>query len=181
LPSSKRKRRRSAELAAHEKWVCPRGCGKYYRTTSTRSIREHAATCNGIPVTTHVHIRTVSAATAAATKANKTAIVTATTSSTRPLPVVIPGSPSSMRPRVRARHDEIVDADSFHLHVAADGKTPMLMLTKHMRSERPDIAQRMMHDLPQWAPWFASTIEEALLVRSTAFSNMYDSSFVPYH
>jgi hypothetical protein len=40
-----KKRRRSTDLAEHEKWVCPYGCGKYYRNTSTRSIHKHVQDC----------------------------------------------------------------------------------------------------------------------------------------
>ncbi len=41
----KPKRRKGAELAEHEKWHCPFQCGKFYRKTSTRSIRRHRNEC----------------------------------------------------------------------------------------------------------------------------------------
>eukprot|EP00468_Gymnochlora_sp_CCMP2014_P012963 CAMPEP_0167750062 /NCGR_PEP_ID=MMETSP0110_2-20121227/5774_1 /TAXON_ID=629695 /ORGANISM="Gymnochlora sp., Strain CCMP2014" /LENGTH=330 /DNA_ID=CAMNT_0007635325 /DNA_START=91 /DNA_END=1083 /DNA_ORIENTATION=+ len=41
----KPKRRKGSDLAEHEKWYCPFRCGKFYRKTSTRSIRRHRAEC----------------------------------------------------------------------------------------------------------------------------------------
>lgn len=40
-----KKRRRSTDLSEHEKWMCPYGCGKFYRNTSTRSIHKHVLEC----------------------------------------------------------------------------------------------------------------------------------------
>ena len=38
----RKKRRKSGELAEHEKWYCPQpGCHKFYRRTSTNSIKKH--------------------------------------------------------------------------------------------------------------------------------------------
>ncbi|GAB5355647.1 hypothetical protein AAMO2058_000223600 [Amorphochlora amoebiformis] len=41
----KPKRRKGSDLAEHEKWYCPFRCGKFYRKTSTRSIRRHRSEC----------------------------------------------------------------------------------------------------------------------------------------
>jgi len=42
-----RKRRRSAhELLEDEKWMCPWNCGRYFRSTSTKSIQRHATDCH---------------------------------------------------------------------------------------------------------------------------------------
>lgn len=40
-----KRRRRGDELAAHERWNCPNRCGKFFRSTSTRSIHKHKAIC----------------------------------------------------------------------------------------------------------------------------------------
>mmetsp|Transcript_6446 Transcript_6446/g.11876 ORF Transcript_6446/g.11876 Transcript_6446/m.11876 type:complete len:391 (-) Transcript_6446:297-1469(-) len=45
LPPPKPKRRKGIDLAEHEKWYCPFRCGKFYRKTSTRSIRRHRNEC----------------------------------------------------------------------------------------------------------------------------------------
>ena len=38
-------RRAAHELSESERWRCPWDCGKYYRSTSSRSIQRHATTC----------------------------------------------------------------------------------------------------------------------------------------
>ena len=38
-------RRPAHELTESEKWRCPWNCGKFYRSTSSRSIQRHATTC----------------------------------------------------------------------------------------------------------------------------------------
>ena len=38
-------RRPANELTESEKWRCPWNCGKFYRSTSSRSIQRHATTC----------------------------------------------------------------------------------------------------------------------------------------
>lgn len=40
-----RKRRTPDQLQPHERWVCPRGCGKIYKKTSCSSIVAHRSTC----------------------------------------------------------------------------------------------------------------------------------------
>eukprot|EP00471_Norrisiella_sphaerica_P009211 CAMPEP_0184497314 /NCGR_PEP_ID=MMETSP0113_2-20130426/36144_1 /TAXON_ID=91329 /ORGANISM="Norrisiella sphaerica, Strain BC52" /LENGTH=549 /DNA_ID=CAMNT_0026884347 /DNA_START=53 /DNA_END=1698 /DNA_ORIENTATION=+ len=45
LVPPKPKRRKGSDLAEHEKWYCPFHCGKFYRKTSTRSIRRHRSEC----------------------------------------------------------------------------------------------------------------------------------------
>jgi hypothetical protein len=40
-----KKRRKSHELAPHERWNCPYGCGRFFRSTSTKSIQSHKITC----------------------------------------------------------------------------------------------------------------------------------------
>lgn len=45
LAPPKPKRRKGSDLAEHEKWYCPFRCGKFYRKTSTRSIRRHRNEC----------------------------------------------------------------------------------------------------------------------------------------
>ena len=42
-------RRKSHELAAHERWNCPFMCGRYFRTTSTKSIHLHRMSCPSRP------------------------------------------------------------------------------------------------------------------------------------
>jgi hypothetical protein len=42
-------RRRSSDLQEYERWHCPYGCGKFYRTTSTRSVHAHRKTCHMRP------------------------------------------------------------------------------------------------------------------------------------
>ena len=42
-----RQSRRSAhELTEGEKWLCPWNCGKFYRSTSSKSIQKHGTTCS---------------------------------------------------------------------------------------------------------------------------------------
>mmetsp|Transcript_15003 Transcript_15003/g.27002 ORF Transcript_15003/g.27002 Transcript_15003/m.27002 type:complete len:280 (+) Transcript_15003:104-943(+) len=43
------KRRLSCHLREEEKWYCPHGCGKFYRKSSTVSIRTHKEKCPLIP------------------------------------------------------------------------------------------------------------------------------------
>ncbi|GAB5356237.1 hypothetical protein AAMO2058_000273700 [Amorphochlora amoebiformis] len=45
LPREVRIRRKSSELSEKERWYCPVGCGKFYRRTSSRSIRKHMEMC----------------------------------------------------------------------------------------------------------------------------------------
>jgi len=47
-PTSKprRRRRKPWELGEHEKWYCPRGCGKFYRRTSNKYILEFDIICS---------------------------------------------------------------------------------------------------------------------------------------
>jgi hypothetical protein len=42
-------RRRSSDLQEYEKWHCPFGCGKFYRTTSTKSVHAHRLSCTFRP------------------------------------------------------------------------------------------------------------------------------------
>ena len=48
-------RRAAHELGENEKWRCPWGCGKYYRSTSSRSIQRHATTCPSRQSGAHGH------------------------------------------------------------------------------------------------------------------------------
>lgn len=41
----RKRRRKSSDLRFNERWNCPHGCGKFYRKTSSRSIRDHLAEC----------------------------------------------------------------------------------------------------------------------------------------
>ena len=41
--------RSTSELSDGEKWICPRGCGKMYRVSSTVSIQKHTVRCSGRP------------------------------------------------------------------------------------------------------------------------------------
>jgi len=38
---SRKRRRKSSELENSERWTCPAGCGKFFRRSSTKSIRDH--------------------------------------------------------------------------------------------------------------------------------------------
>jgi hypothetical protein len=51
IPQKFARRRAPGELAEHERWNCPWGCGKFYRLTSTESVRKHTNTCSQRPST----------------------------------------------------------------------------------------------------------------------------------
>jgi len=48
MQRNQRKRRKARELNENEKWFCPKDCGKFYRSTSTRSIQKHKLMCDHI-------------------------------------------------------------------------------------------------------------------------------------
>ena len=48
-----KRRRKNAELLQHERWNCPRLCGTFFRSTSTRSIQRHRRMCDFEPPTPH--------------------------------------------------------------------------------------------------------------------------------
>jgi len=41
----RRRKRKPEELRMDEKWICPHGCGKFYRKSSTKSIQNHLSSC----------------------------------------------------------------------------------------------------------------------------------------
>ena len=41
-----RRRRKSKDLPERERWNCPSGCGRFYRSTSTVSIQKHKFECS---------------------------------------------------------------------------------------------------------------------------------------
>lgn len=50
------RRRASTELGEHERWNCPFGCGKFFRSTSTRSVRRHRENCPIRPSDAHIAV-----------------------------------------------------------------------------------------------------------------------------
>lgn len=45
LARTRNRRRKASELQTGERWICPNGCGRFYRFTSTTSIKDHGSVC----------------------------------------------------------------------------------------------------------------------------------------
>ena len=49
----RRSRRLAMDLPPHERWDCPNQCGRYFRSTSSRSIAKHKVSCRHVLRTEH--------------------------------------------------------------------------------------------------------------------------------
>eukprot|EP00466_Bigelowiella_natans_P009292 jgi/Bigna1/76013/fgenesh1_pg.38_\ len=124
LVPPKPKRRKGCDLAEHEKWYCPYRCGKFYRKTSTRSIRRHRNECAfqlsvppGLP--------------------SSSPALSATSNITSP--ALIPGSPASMR--ANNSNSAVYKRNGYGSH-HPPLPSPLLSSSSHQRQQQQQLRRQ---------------------------------------